>query len=124
MAKATTTKIEIFTNKEDISMTGRLLGLIQEKNMFALLNNKTFQRKTFSKPTVSVFEVGKAIGELHQNEDTRLVLAVKTLEDKPIDTRMLFISDKLDFVTQTLSVSEITINGKRDMYMFIEEVKI
>jgi hypothetical protein len=123
MAKAATTKIEVFTNKEDICVTGRLLGLIHEKEMFALLNNKSFQRKTFSKPTISVSDVGKATEELHQSEDVRLVLAVKTLDDEATNTKTLFISDKLDFVTQTLSPTEITINGKKDVCMFIEETE-
>lgn len=124
MAKAAITKIEIFTNKNTISVTGRLLGLIHEKEMFALLNNKSFQRKTFSKSTTSVFEVGKAVDELHRSEDVRLVLAVKTLEGKAINAKTLFVSDKLDFVTQTLSSTEITINGKRDVCMFVEETEV
>lgn len=131
MAKSVITKLEVFEDKEggckDICITGRLLGIIKEKNMFALLNNKEFQRKTFSKKTVSVREVSKHINvscgeEEEQSENIRLVLVAKTLDNCEVTAKSLFISDKLDFVAQIINNNEITVNSKKDTCIFIEEI--
>lgn len=130
MAKSVITELEIFEDLkeacENACVTGRLLGIIKEKNMFALLNNKDFQRKTFSKKTVSVHEVNKYINilctEKEGAEDIRLVLVVKTLNNCEVTTKSLFISDKLDFVAQVINNDEITINSKKDTCIFIKEI--
>lgn len=117
-----TTKIELFTDKDDACITGRLLGLVKEKDMPLLLNSKKFQRKIFSKQTVSISETGEAINKLcKDNDDIRLVLAVKTLDAKSTSTKTLFVSDKLDFVVQASEESGIIVNGKKDTCLFIEE---
>ena len=132
MPKPVITKLEVFEDRKgvckDICITGRLLGIIKEKNIFALLNNKEFQRKTFSKRTVSVHEVNEYIniscgrGEEEQSENIRLVLVAKTLDNCEVTAKSLFISDKLDFVAQVINNNEITVNSKKDTCIFIEEI--
>ena len=123
MSKNTITKFEVFTNQDNICLTGRLLGLIKEEDLFPLLNNKTFQRKIFSKGTLSISEVAKAIDNRDKDIDIRLIAVVKEISGKTISQRTLFVSDKLDFVSNLTSPTEIAINGQDDTYMFVEEVK-
>lgn len=123
MSKNTITKFEVFTNQDNICMAGRLLGLIKEEDLFPLLNNKTFQRKIFSKGTLSISEVAKAIDNRDKDTDIRLIAVIKEISGKTISQRTLFVSDKLDFVSNLTSSTEIAINGQDDTYMFVEEVK-
>lgn len=123
MGKNIATKFDIFTNQGGICITGRLLGLIKGEDLFPLLNNKTFQRKIFSKGTLSVPEITEAIDNKDKNIDVRLVAVVKEIEGKVVSQRTLFISDKLDFISKLMNPAEITINGKGDSYIFIEEAK-
>jgi hypothetical protein len=123
MSKNMITKFEIFTDQDNICMTGRLLGLIREEDLFPLLNNRTFQRKIFSKGTLLISEVAKAIDGKGANTDIRLIAVVKEISGKAISQRTLFISDKLDFVSNLKSPTEVAINGQDDTYMFVEEVE-
>jgi hypothetical protein len=123
MSKNTITKFEIFTDQDNIDLTGRLLGLIKEEDLFPLLNNRTFQRKIFSKATLSILELAKAIDNKNENTSIRLVATVKKISGKTISQRTLFISDKLDFVSKLISSAEIAINGLDDTYMFVKEIK-
>lgn len=117
------TKFEVFTNQDNICMAGRLLGLIKEEDLFSLLNSRTFQRKIFSKGTLSISEVAEAIDDKDTNINVRLVAVIKEVSGKAISQRTLFISDNLDFVSKLISPIEIAINGQNDTYMFVEEVK-
>ena len=123
MSKNTITKFEIFTDQDNIDLTGRLLGLIKEEDLFPLLNNRTFQRKIFSKATLSILGLAKAIDNKNENTSIRLVATVKEISGKTISQRTLFISDKLDFVSKLISSAEIAINGLDDTYMFVKEIK-
>lgn len=123
MSKNTITKFEVFANQDNICIAGRLLGLIKEEDLFPLLNNRTFQRKIFSKGTLSILETAKAIDNKDKNTNIRLIAAVKEISGKVISQRTLFISDKLDFVSRLISSTEIAINGQDDSYMFVEEVE-
>lgn len=123
MSKNTITKFEVFANQDNICIAGRLLGLIKEEDLFPLLNNRTFQRKIFSKGTLSILEIAKAIDNKDKNTNIRLIAAVKEISGKVISQRTLFISDKLDFVSRLISSTEIAINGQDDSYMFVEEVE-
>lgn len=117
------TRFEIFDNQGGICLTGRLLGLIKEEDLFPLLNNKTFQRKIFSKGTLPVSEITQAIDNKDKDTDVRLVAAVKEISDKPVSQRTLFISDKLDFVSELMNSGEISINGQNDFFIFLEELR-
>ena len=123
MAKNVMTKFEIFTDQDGICLTGRLLGLIKEEDLFPLLNNKTFQRKIFSKGTLSVSEVAEAIDNKDKDIDIRLVVVVRELSGETVSQKTLFISDKLDFVSKLVSPTEMAVNGQNDCYIFIEEIK-
>lgn len=123
MEKNTTVKLDVFTATGGVCITGRLLGLIKGDDLFPLLNNKAFQRKIFSKKTLSISEVTKAIDDKDKNVDVRLVAVVKEIADKVVSQKTLFISDKLDFVSKLLDSTDIAINGQDDSYFFIEEIK-
>lgn len=128
MEKNTTVKLDVFTATGGVCITGRLLGLIKGDDLFPLLNNKAFQRKIFSKGTLSILEVTKAIDDKDKNLDTqgvdvRLVVVVKEIADKVVSQRTLFISDKLDFASKLVDSKDIAINGQDDSYFFIEEIK-
>lgn len=123
MEKNTITKLDVFAGQSGICITGRLLGLIKGEDLFPLLNNKTFQRKIFSKETLSISEVAKAIDDKDENVDVRIVAVVKEIANKAISQRTLFVSDKLDFVSELKNSTEIAINGQDDSYIFVEEVK-
>ena len=123
MGKNITTKFDVYTNQNGICITGRLLGLIKEEDLFPLLNSKTFQRKIFSKGTLPISEVAKAIDNKDENVDIRLVAVVKEILDKAVSQKTLFISDKLDFISELTSPTEMAINGRNDSYIFIEETE-
>ena len=123
MSKNTITKFEVFTDQDDICVVGRLLGLIKEEDLFPLLNNRTFQRKIFSKATLSILGLAKAIDNKDENTNVRLIATVKEIAGKTISQRTLFISDKLDFVSKLINSAEIAINGLDDTYMFVKEIK-
>ena len=123
MEKNTMIKLDVFTNTGGMCMTGRLLGLIKGDDLFPLLNNRTFQRKIFSKGTLSILEVAKAIDDRDRSVDVRLIAVVKEIENKVVSQRTLFISDKLDFVSKLSDSAEIAINGQEDSYIFVEEIE-
>lgn len=123
MGRNTITKLDIFTDQGGICITGRLLGLIRGEDLFPLLNNRTFQRKIFSKGTLSILEVTKAIDDKDKSIDVRLVAVVKEIADKAVSQKTLFISDKLDFVSKLADSAEIALNGQDDSFIFIEEVE-
>jgi len=123
MSKNTITRFEIFTDQDNICIAGRLLGLIKEKDLLPLLNNRTFQRKIFSKGTLSIPEMTEGIDNKGKDIDIRLIAAVKEISGKPISQRTLFISNKLDFVSKLVSPTEAAINGQDDFYIFVEEVE-
>lgn len=123
MGKNAITRLDVFTDLGGICITGRLLGLIKGEDLFPLLNSKTFQRKIFSKGTLSIPEITKAIDDKDKSVDIRLVAVVKEVESKAVSQKTLFISDKLDFVSELANSAEIAITGQADSYIFIEEVE-
>ncbi|MEA3296174.1 MAG: hypothetical protein U9Q27_03500 [Patescibacteria group bacterium] len=115
------TRFEIFNNQNGILLTGRLLGLIKEEDLFPLLNNKTFQRKIFSKATLSISKIAKAINERDRSINVRLIAVVKKFSNNIIPQRILFVSDKLDFAEELPNSEQVTITGQNDSLIFLEK---
>ena len=73
---------------------GRLLGLINDKELTHLLKNEDLQRKTLTTESEDVFDLFEEFDALNGK---RIMFAVREEDGKPIN-KMLFVSGPMDMV--------------------------
>jgi hypothetical protein len=77
--------------------TGRLLGLIDDKEFHALVTKKRVANKIFSGQTIRLSDVVNNYKE--GLKGMRLVLAVREIDGVAAGGKHLFVTEKLDYIT-------------------------
>jgi len=83
-------------NKEERKYTGRFLGFIKDDEFNALTQSKELAHKIESKETKSITSVCSAMDTLNGQ---RLVMTIKKINDVNINGRKLFVSEKLNYIS-------------------------
>jgi len=101
----------------DIKYTGRFLGFLKDDEFNALTQNKKVAHKIESRETKNFTDVCSVNDEL---EGKRLVMAIKKIDGKGIVGKKLFVTEKLDYITQVIG-DEISVMTEDGTHMEIEE---
>ena len=109
-------KVELCENKK--IYTGRLLGLIGDKEFHCITNKRSAQNKIFSSQTMPLEEITDNYTELN---GLRIVLALKEVDGKEIQGKHLFISEKLNYIAHQTTNTKIGILGMNDEYYEVTE---
>lgn len=97
---------------------GRLLGLIDDAEFHHTINNRGIQNKTYSVETKSLKDLIENYGNL---EGLRIVVALKKIDDQEICEKLLFISEKLEMITNVTTDREVGILGENHEYLTVTE---
>lgn len=101
--------------------TGRLVGLIADKEFAALIESDSIQKKCFTSGTIPLADIVDHHEEL---EGYRVVIALKKIDDEPVLGQRLFITERLSLVSQlnpNKTAKSAGITGESGSYMMIEE---
>jgi hypothetical protein len=101
----------------DIEYIGRFLGFLKDDEFNALTQNKKVAHKIESRGTKDFLDVCDANDNLNGK---RLVMAVKKIGGKGIVGKKLFVTEKLDYITQTTG-NEVLIMTEDGTPLEIEE---
>lgn len=100
--------------------TGRLIGLINDKEFAAIIGNKELQKKCFTSGTMSLTDI---VDNHEKLDDYRMVVAIKKIDDENVIGNKLFITERLSLVSYLDKGKSAGITGENGAYMFVEEVK-
>lgn len=93
-------------DSQDYIYVGRFLGFIKDDEFNALVSNvDEVPSKLESKATQSLVELARSMDNLPAS---RLVMTVKTVNDKTVIGKQLFVSPRCDYVS-SISKSEVVI---------------
>lgn len=101
--------------------TGRLVGLITDKEFAALIENDSVQKRCFTSGTIPLSDIVDHHEEL---DGYRIVMAIKKIDDNPVLGQRLFITERLALVSQLnpdTTAKSAGITGESGSYMMIEE---
>ncbi len=101
--------------------TGRLIGLITDKEFAALIENDSVQKKCFTSGTIPLSDIVDNHEELN---GYRIVMAIKKIDDNSVIGQRLFITERLALVSQLnpdTTAKSAGITGESGSYMMIEE---
>jgi hypothetical protein len=101
------------------SVSGRLLGLIDDAEFFNLVKNKKLRKKAFSAETKPLEEIAKGYVTL---DGLRLVLAKKRENGRKVMGKELFVSQKLTMIAEVPSSGGgLAVIDEDDDYLVLEE---
>jgi hypothetical protein len=101
-----------------IEYSGRLLGLITDKEFASLIKSVDVQKKCYTSATMPLSEIVDNYEEL---DGYRIVVAVKEVNGKSIIGQKLFVTERLSLVSYLNSDKSAGITGENGAYMLIEE---
>jgi len=102
--------------------SGRLIGLINDKEFASMIANKEVRKKCFTSATIPLSDI---VDNYESLDGFRIVVALKEMDDKPvIGKNKLFITERLSLVSYLNTDKSAGITGENGAYMMIsEEVK-
>jgi hypothetical protein len=100
--------------------TGRLIGLVNDKEFAAIIRNKELQKKCFTSATMPLTDI---VDHHEKLEGYRMVIAMKKVDGEPIIGNKLFITERLSLISYLDNDKSAGITGENGAYMFVEEVK-
>jgi len=100
------------------SYSGRLLGLITDKEFASLIKSADVRKKCYTSGTMPLSEIVDTYEDL---EGYRLVVAVKEIDDESIIGQKLFVTERLSLVSYLNANKSAGITGENGAYMLIEE---
>lgn len=125
--KRTTTLIDFWSGDTDTRCkrgsngrlySGRLIGLITDREFAVLIRNKELQKKCLTSATMPLPEIVDNHAEL---EGYRMVLAIREINSEPEFGQKLFITERLALVSYLTVKKSAGITGENGAYMLVDE---
>lgn len=113
--------VDVYTTEVETSLSGRLLGLINDKEFNAIVNSKALQKKILTKESIPLVNITKNYQNL---EDYRVVIAVKERDGTQFYPARLFISDKLGVVSFIQPDGNCAFTDRNQAYIMMEEKEV
>ena len=113
-------ELQVFGKGLEAKYTGRLLGLLSDKEYDALFVKPELKDKMSTVETVSL----NVIGKMEDVAGLRLAMTVRTKnEEEVLPRKVLFISEPLEHVSSYRSSAEVTFVSP-DSYFIAKEVDV
>lgn len=120
MSKKEIVSIELVDRNRNYE--GRLLGLMDDEEFYAMVTKKRVANKIFSGRTVPLGEIidhyGKKLGEL---SGLRLAIAIQKIDGEKQGGKHLFVTEKLQYITKQDSDEEMCLLGEGDEYYVVRK---
>jgi hypothetical protein len=116
-----TVVLDIYSTEVETSLSGRLLGLINDIEFNAIVNSKKLQRGVLTKETIPLVNITKNYKSL---EDYRVVVAIRERDGEQFYPSRLFISDKLSVVSFIQPGGNCAFTDRSQAYIMIEEKEV
>jgi len=89
--------------EENRSVTGRFLGMIDDKEFATILNNRKLQNKLFSAESKPIADIETMDTDI---DGLRILIAVRKIDDKDTLRKTLFISEPLEMVGHAATTNQ------------------
>jgi hypothetical protein len=98
--------------------SGRLIGLINDKEFASIISNKEVRKKCFTSGTLPLTEI---VDNHETLQGFRMVIALKEIDEKPVFGQKLFITERLSLISYLNTDKSAGITGEHGAYMLVEE---
>ncbi len=112
-------KIGVYNKGKELNYTGRLLGLLSDKEYAAIIDTASLRKKLLTVPTTPLSEIA-SIPE-KEIPGFRIAIAVKKREEDDVMKKVLFITEPIDFVSGVNSEKDVTFVGTDGSYIIVDE---
>lgn len=120
-APKTIVVVDVYTTEIETSLSGRLLGLVDDTEFNAIVSSKKLQKGVLTKETIPLVSITKNYQNL---EDYRVVIAIRERDGAQFHPARLFISDKLGVVSFVQPEGNCGFTDRGQSYIMMEEKEV